>query len=129
MTTAHPAFGGYVSAQIYNEFFMPGKDPVFLPLTILTGQTLSKGSVLGVVTATGKLKLSASAAVDGSETPRFVLGEDLDTTGGDKVFSVIAEGYINETALVFGAGHTADTVRLPLSAQGIYIKAPRYSFT
>lgn len=129
MSNPHPAFGGFVSAQIYNEFFMPGKDPVFVPWTVLTGQTLAKGSVLGVVTASGKLKLSASAAGDGSETPRFVLAEDLDTSGGDKVFSVVAEGYINETALVFGTGHTADTVRLPLAEQGIYIKAPRYSFT
>jgi hypothetical protein len=87
---------------------------------------LLKGSVLGVVTASGKLLLAASAAGDGSATAVAVLNEDLDTSGGDKVYPVIVEGYLNETALVFGAGHDADTVRHALRAQGIYLTAPRY---
>jgi len=33
----------------------------------------------------------------------------------------------NERALVFGAGHTADTVRAALRAAGIHIKTPYYS--
>lgn len=126
MANAHPAGGGTVSALVYNQILMPGKDPVFAPMTVLTNQVLVKGSVMGVVTASGKLKLSASAAGDGSEVPVAILMEDLDTTGADKAFQLMVEGYVNETALTFGAGHTADTCRHALRAQGIYLTSPRF---
>jgi hypothetical protein len=126
MAQAHPAGGGSVSAIVYNQILMPGKDPVFAHFTILTGLTLVKGSVLGAVSASGKLKLSAAAAGDGSEVPMAILMEDLDTTAGDKGFQVLVEGFVNETALTFGAAHTADTVRHNLRAQGIYLTAPRF---
>jgi hypothetical protein len=126
MAQAHPAGGGSVSAIVYNPILMPGKDPVFAHYTILTNQVLVKGSVLGVVTASGKLKLTAAAAGDGSEVAMAVLMEDLDTTGADKGFQVLVEGFVNETALTFGAAHTADTCRHALRAQGIYLTAPRY---
>lgn len=126
---AHPAFGGTVSAVTHNHLMLPGKDPILAPWKFASGQTLKAGSVIGIVTATGKAKLSAAAAGDGSETPRGILLEDLDTTGGEQTFNMAVEGYFNETALVFGTGHTADTVRVPLRDAGIYLSAPRYSFT
>ncbi len=125
----HPAFGGTVSAFTENTLFMPGKDPVLAPWKFAAGQQLRRGSVIGIVTATGKAVLSAAAAGDGSETPRGVLLEALDTTSGEKIFSLAVEGFFNETALVFGAGHTADTVRVPLRDAGIYLSVPRYSFS
>lgn len=124
----HPAFGGTVSAIVHNQLIMPGKNIIFAPFTIAAGQVLKAGSVLGAVTATGKLLFSLAAAGDGSEVPMAVLLEDLDTTAGDKTFQVAVEGYFNEVALVYGTGHTADTVRLPLRAAGIYLKNPRHSF-
>lgn len=126
----HPAFGGTVAAQIKNQLLMPGKDPILAPFVILTGQTLKAGSVLGAIAASGKLQLSLSAASDGSEVPSFILPEDVDTAtvAGDKVMNVYVEGYFNETALVLGAGHTVDSIRVALRNAGIYLTAPRYSF-
>ncbi len=125
-----PAFGGTSSALIENTLFMPGKDPVLAPAQIASGQSLQAGSVLGAVTATGELKLSDASATDGSEIPTAILLEDLDTTsaGGSVTFNVAVEGFFNETALVFGPGHTWDTVRFPLRDCGIYLSAPSYSF-
>lgn len=126
----HPAFGGTVSALIENQLFMPGKDPVLAPFKISINQTLAAGSILGAVTATGELILSLAAAGDGSQVPVAILLEDLDTNGevAPKTFNVAVEGFFNETALVYGTGHTADTVRLALRDRGIYLSAPRYSF-
>jgi len=126
-TIPHPGSGGLVGAYIDNPLILPGKQIVTAPVTIASGQKLKAGSVLGCVTASGKYKLSASAAGDGSETAIAVLREDLDTTGGDKVFPVIVEGYLNEDALIFGTGHTADTVRLALRKVGIHIRKMTYS--
>lgn len=76
----------------------------------------------------GDLVLSAAAAVDGSEIPMAILPEDLDTTGGAKVVDVFVEGKFNETALVFGAGHDPNSVRLPLRERGVYLDTPRHSY-
>jgi Bacteriophage lambda head decoration protein D len=126
----HPAFGGTVSALVYNHLFMPGKDPILAPWKFKIGQSLQAGSVLGVITATGQAVLSVAAAGDGSEVPRGILIEDLDTTADavPKTFNMAVEGYFNETALIFGAGHNPDTARIPLRDGGIYLSAPRYSF-
>jgi len=124
----YPAAGGTVAAVVQNQLVLPGKDLIMAPFIISSGQTLLAGSVLGAVTATQELVLSASAAGDGSAVPFAILMEDLDTTAGDKTFSVAVEGIFNETALIFGAGHTADTVRVGLRNCGIYLSAPRHSF-
>lgn len=123
----HPAFGGTVSAVVFNHLMMPGKDPVLVPIKFAAAQTLQAGSVLGIDN-TGFAKLSLAAAGDGSEVPVAILLEDLDTTAGIKTFSAALEGAFNETALIYGTGHTADTVRVPLLKKGIYLSAPRYSF-
>lgn len=124
----HPAFGGTVSALVHNELQLPGKDIVLAPWKIASGQVLKAGSVLGFITASGLAKLSASAAGDGSQVPKAILLEDLDTTDGVKTFTIAVEGFFNETALVLGAGHTIDSVRVALRDAGIYLAAPRYSF-
>ena len=124
----HPAHGGTVDVLVHKQLFAPGKQPMMANFLILTGQTLKKGSILGAVSASGKLKLSTAAAGDGSEVPVAILGEDLDTTSGDKLFAVYVEGTFNEQALVYGAGHDANSVRLNLRKVGIYLQAPRYSF-
>lgn len=127
---AHPAFGGTVSALIENPLFMPGKDPILAPFKFSIGQALKAGSVLGAVTATGELVLSVAAAGDGSQIPTAILLEDLDTTADatPKTFKACVEGFFNETTLVFGAGHTWDSVREPLRLRRIYLSAPRWSY-
>lgn len=123
------AFGGTVSALIENPLYMPGKDPQMAPAKIAVGQKLQHGSVLGRVTATEELVLSVATATDGSEVPRAILVEDLDTTADTvaKTFAVAVGGFFNETALTYGAGHDAWSVRVPLAKFGIYMSAPRYS--
>jgi len=70
--------------------------------TILTGQTLVAGSVMGVVTASGKLLLCDKGAVDGSEVAKFVLTKAVDSSGGDVVADVLKAGVVNGELLVFG---------------------------
>jgi Bacteriophage lambda head decoration protein D len=54
------------------------------PATILGGQgVLTVGTALGIVTATGKLKILNSANSDGSQTLAAVLNKTIDTTSGD----------------------------------------------
>ena len=52
-------------------------------ITIASGSNLTKGAVLGRITASGKFVLSAAGASDGSETPDAILGETIDDAVGE----------------------------------------------
>lgn len=91
-------------------------------VTIAAGADLAKGAVLGRVTANGKFKLSASASTDGSQTPDAVLAEKANAAGGDVQAVVYFSGEFNENALVLGAGHTLDSVRIALRAKNVYLR-------
>jgi hypothetical protein len=80
-----------------------------------------------VAAGSNKLALAAAAAEDGSAVPFAVLCEDVNATAADKNCPVLVEGYLNEEALVFGVGHTADTVRVALRDRGIHMRTMKYS--
>lgn len=131
MPTIRPpsAFGGTVSALIWNHLFVPGKDPVMMPFKLAAGQTLQAGSIMGLITASQEMVLSDASATDGSEKPRAILIEDLAWPHPTaQIFSLAVNGAFNEMALVYGPGHTPDTVRIPLRDRGIYLNLPRYSY-
>jgi hypothetical protein len=90
-------------------------------VTIITGQNLVRGAVLGKITASSKYNLSLSAASDGSEVPDLILAEDCDATSADKTALAYARGDFNEGALTIGTAHTAASIREGLRAKGITI--------
>lgn len=93
-------------------------------VTLITGQNLQRGALLGVITASGKYNLSLSGASDGSQTPKAILAEDVDATAADKDAVVYISGDYNETAITYGTAHTADTVREGLRDLNIYLHKP-----
>jgi len=90
--------------------------------TLITGQNLKRGALLGKITASGKLTLSLAAAVDGSEVPFGILVDDIDATAADKVAPMYMKGEFDEGEMTFGTGHTADSVRDGLRRLGIHMK-------
>lgn len=114
-----------------NDLEMPGSRPRFQNMTLTGGAVYAKGSVLGVVTATGKLKLSAAAAGDGSQTPIAVLNTDVDATANtnaDVNFDVMVSGAVlNPAALVLGAGITSDAAQTALLGRGFAFRTPGFS--
>lgn len=92
-------------------------------VTLASGQNLTRGALLGQITAGGNFVHSLSASSDGSEAPQAILIQDTDASGGDVEVMVYVHGEFNENAVVFGTGHTADSVRAALRARGIYLKA------
>jgi len=92
-------------------------------ITVDTG-VLARGSLLGRITATGKYILSLSAAADGSEVPRAILGEAVDATSADVEAIVYESGEFNETEVVFGTAHTIASTRDGLRDLNIYLRTP-----
>lgn len=74
---------------------------------------------IDVSAVTYKHKLAAAAATDGSAVPDVVLAEATDASAADVVTVAYDRGDFAESALVFGSGHTAATVREALRAKGI----------
>jgi hypothetical protein len=91
------------------------------PITLVSGQDLARGAVLGKITTGGKYTLSLSAAGDGSEVPDAVLALDCDASGGDKATVAHFRGEFNEDELTIGTGHTVDSIREGLRGKGIWL--------
>lgn len=113
------------SAYAPEDFITGDKQLITGTVTLqTTGGVVAARSVLGIVTASGKGLLAASAATDGSAVARMILAHDVDTTGGDVVAPVYKEGCFNPELLVFGAGKTAANAEVELNDRSIYLKTP-----
>ena len=76
--------------------------------TLLSGQKLGDGAVLGKITASGKFKEFDPAAVDGSQTAAAILFGDVDATAADQAAAVIdAVCEIISAKLVWKTGVTS----------------------
>lgn len=91
-------------------------------VTILSGQVITRGTLLGKITSGGKYIKSLSAAVDGSQTPVAILADDADASGGDVTAGVYFSGEFNSAAMTFGASHTASSVEAGLRGLSIFLK-------
>lgn len=90
-------------------------------ITIITGQNLIRGSVLGKITASSKYNLSLSGAGDGSQVPDLILAEDVDASAGDKEGLAYSRGDFNSNALTLGTAHTVASIKEGLRDKGIIL--------
>lgn len=111
---------GQESTQLVKNLLADG-DYTTRKVTIISGQNLVAGAVLGKITASGKYNLSLSAAVDGSQTPDMILAHDCDASGGDKEAIVFETGIVVASALTLGSAHTIASIREGLRVKGLVI--------
>jgi len=112
----------FSSSQYQPDQLLAGETPpVSRKVTILDGQDLTRGAVLGKITASGKYILSLSAAGDGSEVPDAILAEDATADGADAEAMAYFRADVNENSLTIGTGHTAASIREGLRAKGIFL--------
>lgn len=102
------------------DSLIAGSHPVVeIPVTVkATGVTLSRGQILGVVTATGKYAKLNTAASDGSQLPKAVLGAEIAASATDTKSFAYVHG-------VFAADEMTGlttAVAAQLQAIGIYTK-------
>lgn len=91
--------------------------------TVVSGAgALKRGSVLGKITASGKLTLVNSAGTDdGRRKPYAVLLEDVDATSADKAAPVALAGQFNAAALIFGGSDTVATHKEAMRDVGLFV--------
>lgn len=71
---------------------------------------LAKYTVVGKITATGKLVQWAPGAADGSEKAYGILTQAVDATAADVRVGVYIGGFFNDAALVWPTHASADTL-------------------
>ena len=81
-----------------------------------------RGTVLGVITATGFAVPVDSTKTDGSQVAKYVLAMDVDASASDVEAVGYASGQFNRKALIFGGSDTADKHEDALRALGIFMK-------
>lgn len=93
--------------------------------TLLSGQNLERGALLGKISASGanqgKLTQCDSTNSDGSETPYAILMEDSDASSGDLVVDVYKTGTFNGAAIGLATGDTIADFKDTLRDLGIII--------
>ncbi|SMF48021.1 Bacteriophage lambda head decoration protein D [Azospirillum oryzae] len=125
MTTysSSPFQPGVTSDVFTPDQLIAGRFPLVTDtVTLVSGQNLARGAVLGKITASGKYTLSLSASSDGSQVPSAILADAVDASGGDKLAGVYLAGEFNTNALTIGTGHTAASIKDTLRDAGIYLK-------
>lgn len=108
----------------YDHLFAGDADVITDIGTLVTGQNLKRGAVLGKITASGKLTLVNSASADGSQNPYAILAADTDATSADKTCPLFVAGEFNSNGLIFGGTDTAATHKTALRDLGIFLKDP-----
>jgi hypothetical protein len=89
-----------------NSFVLGG--PVMTAVgTLITGQNLAAYTVLGRITASGKLTKAVDSASDGSQTPMGILIHAVDASAADKDCQFYTGGKFNKSLVVWDATFTA----------------------
>lgn len=80
-------------------------------VTIISGQNLAIGTVVGKITASGKYTILAPAAIDGSEVAAGIMTAAVDASAGDAVGVIIArEAIAIDSGLVWPGGITGGEI-------------------
>lgn len=111
------------ASKTYDDLIASGVFPIITDtITIKSGSNLLRGTVLGIITATGKAIKVDSTAGDGSAVAYAILCQDTDATSADVVAPVYLTGEFNGDALIFGGTDTKATHKNALRKIGIFIK-------
>lgn len=107
-----------LETQSVDNVLLGQYEAVDLPGILLSGQNLTRGTVVGKITASGKLKAYASGNADGSENPIGVLLRDTNATAADTKTCYYAKGVFNKKGLTGADANAIDK----LAARGVIIK-------
>jgi len=121
MSMNRAAFG--TTGTNTTEFLIHGDhdDLVARKVVIISGQNLTRGAVIGKITASGKYTLSLSGASDGSQVPDLILAENIDASAADAAALAYSRGDFLIPGLTIGTAHTAASITEGLRTKGIVL--------
>lgn len=105
------------------ENLLGAHPPIEINITLVSGENLSRGHVLGKVTASGKYAGYDADLSDGSESAVAILAEDTDASSGDENTIAYVHGEFQDAGLSWDDETNDKTAGLAdLYAAGIFVK-------
>jgi len=95
---------------------------MFEEVTVISGQDLARGAVLGKITSSGKVTIIDEGAGDGSENFYAILTEAVDASLGDVVGPAAIAGAFQEQALTVGGATVLADYKAAARALNCYIE-------
>lgn len=122
--------------QFGQNQFAPGmKSSLFLPDQLIagtlqlvtdsgtiTGGSYKRGTVLGMITASGKYTRSVKTATDGSETPVAILVDNVNASTADQNGGLYLMGEFNQNYIIFDESWTIPALKTALRPLAIFLK-------
>ena len=107
------------------EALITGTMPVYSePETFLTGAAVAALTVVGRVTANGKLKKAVKTATDGSQKPVGIAVADVEASVADAVGPTYKAGVFNPDMLVIDGSFTPEDVRIAFEGSPLFLRKP-----
>ena len=115
--------GIYAETYIPDQLIAGNHKLVTANATVISGQTIARGAVLGLITASGKYTLALNASSDGSQNPVAIAADAIDASAGDVNGGIYLAGEFNAAALTLGTGITLAAATAALRPLSIYVKS------
>ncbi|ATF49851.1 head decoration protein [Citrobacter werkmanii] len=89
---------------------------------IITGGAFKRGTVLGLVSASGKYTQCVKTAEDGSQAPVAILVDDVDASSSDQTGGLYLMGEFNQNRVTIDASWTIVEMKAALRLLAIFLK-------
>lgn len=113
---------GMKSALFVPDQLVAGTLQLVTDTGIITGGAFKRGTVLGLVAASGKYTQCVKTAEDGSQLPVAILVDDVDASSFDQNGGLYLMGEFNQHRIIFDNSWTTTDLKKALRPLAIFLK-------
>ncbi|HHG2633404.1 TPA: head decoration protein [Citrobacter freundii] len=113
---------GMKSALFVPDQLVAGTLQLVTDTGIITGGAFKRGTVLGLVAASGKYTQCVKTAEDGSQLPVAILVDDVDASSSDQNVGLYLMGEFNQHRIIFDNSWTTADLKKALRPLAIFLK-------
>ncbi|MCR1299802.1 head decoration protein [Enterobacter kobei] len=113
---------GMKSALFVPDQLVAGTLQLVTDTGIITGGAFKRGTVLGLVAASGKYTQCVKTAEDGSQLPVAILVDDVDASSFDQNGGLYLMGEFNQHRIIFDNSWTTADLKKALRPLDIFLK-------
>lgn len=113
---------GMKSALFVPDQLIAGTLQLVTDTGIITGGVFKRGTVLGLVTASGKYTKCVKTAEDGSQNPVAILVDDVDASTADQNGGLYLMGEFNQNRIIFDNTWAISALKTALRPLAIFLK-------
>ncbi len=113
---------GMKSALFVPDQLVAGTLQLVTDTGIITGGAFKRGTVLGLVAASGKYTHCVKTAEDGSQVPVAILVDDVDASSSDQNGGLYLMGEFNQHQIIIDNSWTTADLKKALRPLAIFLK-------